>query len=137
MLRMRLFLALTCCPMIPAIGRADLFDNYTNAVLAKVPEADGVKELPELSSEQILESEEAIPNMKGALLVVYTNDARWSKLLVSAAAQKFPPAAAGAEPEVVPMLRIDRFVIFRESSERAIKASGQNLSLFPGFHLHL
>jgi hypothetical protein len=118
------------------LGRADTFDEYTNPVLAKVPGADGVKEVAELTSEQILDNEEALPNLKGALLAVYTNDDRWSKLLVTAAAQKFP-AKAGAEAEIVPMLRIERFVTFREASERAIKASGQNLSLFPGFHLHL
>lgn len=115
---------------------ADAFDNYTNPVLDKVPGADGVKELHELTSEQILEHEDVLPSVKGALVVVYTNDARWAKLLVSAAAQKFQ-AGPGAPAEVVPMLRIERFMTYREASERAVKASGQNLSVFPGLHFHL
>ena len=67
---------------------------------------------------------------------MYTNDNRWAKMLVVAAAQKFQPSPEGAA-EIVPVLRIERFVTFREASERTIKASGQAISVFPGFHFHL
>src|SRR5205085_175221 len=43
----------------------------------------------------------------------------------------------GAEPEYVPILRLERYITFREASERAVMASGQGISLFPGFHFHL
>jgi hypothetical protein len=115
---------------------ADAFDNYTAPIIAKTPGADGVKEIAELTPDLILANDEVLPNLKGALIVVYTNDNRWAKLLVLAAAQKFH-AGPGAAAEVVPVLRIERFVTFREASERAVKASGQAVSVFPGFHFHL
>src|SRR5262249_23599384 len=116
--------------------RADAFDNYTAQIIAKAPGADGVKEIAELTPDLILANDEVLPNLKGALIVVYTNDNRWAKLLVLAAAQKFQ-AGPGAPAEVVPVLRIERFVTFREASERAVKASGQAISVFPGFHFYL
>ncbi|MFL5341085.1 MAG: hypothetical protein ACJ8F7_13140 [Gemmataceae bacterium] len=122
--------------LLAAGVRGDVFDNYTNAILPKAPEAAGVKELVELPSETILEHADAIPGLPGALVVVQTNDNRWAKLLVTAAAQKFQPDPK-APADVVPMLRIDRFLSYREASERAVKAEGRNVSLFPGFHLNL
>jgi hypothetical protein len=116
--------------------RGDAFDNYTAAVIAKAPGADGVKEIAELTPDLILANDEVLPNLKGALIVVYTNDARWAKLLVTAAAQKLQ-TGPGSRAETVPVLRIDRFVTFREASERAVKASGQAVSVFPGFQFHL
>jgi hypothetical protein len=129
-------LAVISSLLIVSAIRADVFDNYTNSLLAKAREAAGAKELSELTSDAILENAESIPGVAGALIVVSTNDNRWAKLVVTAAAQKFqadPKAAA----EVVPMLRIDRFLTFREASERAVKAEGRNVSLFPGFHFNL
>ena len=82
--------------------RADVFDNYTAPIIAKAPGADGVKEIAELTPDLILANDEVLPNLKGALIVVYTNDSRWAKLLVLAAAQKFQ-AGPGAAAEVVPV----------------------------------
>lgn len=116
--------------------RADAFDNYTAPIIAKAPGADGVKEIAELTPDLILANDEVLPNLKGALIIVYTNDARWAKLLVTAAAQKLQ-AGPGTAPEIVPVLRIERYVTFREASERAVRASGQAVSVFPGFQFHL
>src|SRR5262249_26884195 len=84
----------------------------------------------------IVASSQVLPNTEAAMIVVYTNDNRWAKLLVSAARHKHVPMP-GAEAEYVPILRIERYVTFREASERAVLASGQGVSLFPGFHFHL
>src|SRR6266568_625328 len=121
---------------VPVVARADAFDNYTLPILQKVPESAGVKEVAELTPELILANSQVVPNVEGALIVVATNDNHWAKLLVSAARHKHMPMP-GAEPEFVPILRIERYVTFREASERAVLASGQGLSLFPGFHLNL
>ena len=115
--------------------RADAFDNYTLPILQKVPEAAGVKVVDELTPELIVQNSQVLPGIEAAFIVVYTNDNRWAKLQIVAARQKLQQP--GTEPEYVPMLRIERFVTFREASERAILASGQNVSLFPGFHFHL
>ncbi|HLW68503.1 MAG TPA: hypothetical protein VKS79_24505 [Gemmataceae bacterium] len=130
------WLALLCLFCITASARADAFDNYTNPVLAKVPEAAEAKPITELTAEMILDNDQVLPNVKAAMIVVYTNEARWAKLLVTAARQKIP-GPPGSEPVVVPILRIERFATMREASERAILAEGKNISLFPDFHFHL
>ncbi len=130
------YLSIACTVLIPLALRADAFDNYTLPILAKVPEAAGVKQLTELTPELIVQNSQALPNIEAAMIVVYTNDNRWSKLLVVAARHKLQ-AKPEAEPEYIPMLRIERYVTFREASDRAIFASGQGTSLFPGFRLNL
>jgi hypothetical protein len=100
------------------------------------PQISGVKQLTELTPELIVKNSQVLPNIEGAMLVVYTNDNRWSKLLVVAARHKLQPKP-DAEVEYIPMLRIERYVTFREASDRAVLASGQGVSLFPGFRLHL
>src|SRR5258706_91467 len=121
--------------LLTPIIRADAFDNYTLPILQKVPEAAGVKPIEELTPELIVRNSQVLPGVEAAFVVVYTNDNRWAKLQVAAARQKVQKP--GMAPEFVPMLRIERFVTFREASERAVLASGQNVSLFPGFHFHL
>ncbi len=118
------------------LARADAFDNYALPILQKVPEAGVAKEIAELTPDLIVANSQVLPNVEAALIIVYTNDNRWAKLLVSAARHKHVPMP-GAEPEYQPILRIERFVTFREASERAVLASGQGVSLFPGFHFHL
>jgi len=115
---------------------ADAFDYYTNPVLAKVPDAGEAKLIQELTPEIILDNDQVLPNVKAAVIVVYTNEARWAKLLVTAARQKIP-GPPGTEPTIVPILRIERFATLREASERAVLAEGKNISLFPDFHFHL
>src|SRR5438445_8526302 len=67
---------------------ADAFDNYTNAVLAKAPGSAEVKELKQLTPEAISDNDRVLPGATGALLIVQTNESRFSKLLVQAARQK-------------------------------------------------
>jgi hypothetical protein len=133
---MRLVLLTALFSALPLELHADAFDNYTLPILTGVAEAPGVKQVAELTPDLIVQNSQVLPNIEAAMIVVYTNDFRWSKLLVVAARHKLQ-AKPDAEPEYIPMLRIERFVTFREASERAVLASGQGLSLFPGFRLHL
>lgn len=133
---LRVWLTFVCALIFAPLVRADAFDNYTNAVLAKAPQADGAKPVTELTAELITRNDSVLTDIKGALIVVATNDHRWAKLLVVAARQKMP-APPGAEAPIVPILRIERFVTYREGGERAVQAEGKNISLFPGFHFHL
>ncbi len=132
----RKLMSLAFILMAPALMWADAFDNYTLPIISKAPEADGAKQIAELTPDMIVKNNQVLPNIESAMIVVYTNDNRWAKLLVSAARYKLQ-ANPQAEPEYIPMLRIDRYVTFREASERAVLASGQGISLFPGFRLHL
>jgi len=116
----------------PAL-RADAFDNYTNSLLAKVPAAAGVQEVKRLPAETILESGGVIPNNTSALLVVQTNDGRFSKLLVTSGRKRL----SDEKQSLVPILLIERYATYRPGTERTVEAQGQNVILFDGFHFSL
>ena len=110
--------------------RADAFDRYINPILLKAPGAEGVKEVKQLTVDLLADNAGAIPGIPGALVVVRTNEGRFSKLLLQPGRQK-----AGGKS--VPILIVDRYVTYRQGEEQAIEASGRNLHLFDGFHLNL
>lgn len=112
-------------------ARADIFDRYTNPILQKAPETQGLQPLKALTPELLGNHDRVLPGITSAFLIVHTNGDRWCKLLVQAARQKVP----GRDP--VPALLIDRFTTFREGTERTVQATSQNLLLFDGFHLNL
>jgi hypothetical protein len=124
-------LAVTVSLAVTASGRGDAFDNYVNPILRKVPAADGVKEIKQLTPSMIADNDRVLPDTSAALIVVQTNDNRLAKLLVQPARRK-----VDAEKSV-PILLIDRFVTYKEGEERTVLASGRNVYLFPGFHFHL
>jgi hypothetical protein len=124
-------LAVLTLLVLPCIARADAFDRYLNPVLRKVPGADGVREVKRLTPDDVADEQRVLPDSTGALVVVQTNDGRWSKLLVQSARQKL------ADGRRVPILLIDRFVTFQEGTEQTVQASGKNVSLFPGFRFSL
>jgi len=111
--------------------RADAFDHYVNPVLTKVPKADGVKELKQLTPALIVEHDRVLPGASAALIVIKTNDGRFCKLAVQSARQKVD------DKKSIPMLLIERFVTYKEGEERTIQASGKNVYLFPGFRFNL
>lgn len=117
--------------LVPAARSADLFDLYTNPVLGRVPTAEGAREVKQLTPAQLLEHERLLPGAAGTLLVVKTNDNRWSKLLVQPGRQKVESAVP------LPILLIDRYVTYKEGQEQTVQASGQALRLFPGFRFSL
>jgi hypothetical protein len=110
---------------------ADPFDLYTNPILAKVPKADGAREVKQLSRQQLIDHDRVLTGVAGAFLVVKTNDNRWSKLLVQYALHKV------AEGKTIPMVSVERYVTFKEGEERAVQAASQNVNLYPGFRLSL
>jgi hypothetical protein len=113
-----------------AITRAEQFDYYTHPVLSKAISDGTLKEVKELSSDQVAEYTSALPDSVSAFLVVATNDKRFAKLLVQPARQKIGDKQA-------PLLLIDKYVTFKGTSDRAVQASGQSLQLYPGLRLNL
>ncbi len=111
--------------------RADAFERYTNPILAKVPAAEGVKELKQLTRAVIADNDNVLKGISGALLVVQTNDGRFSKMLVRTARQKVDATSS------VPIVLVDRYVTYREGQERTVHASGHDVILFNEFHLSL
>ncbi len=110
--------------------QGDAFNRYTNPVLLKAPAADGVKEVKQLTVSLLADNDGAIPGISGALVVVRTNEGRFSKLLVQPGRQK-------VGDKTIPILIVDRYVTYREGEEQAIEATGRRLHLFDGFHLSL
>lgn len=127
----RFIACLALLTLLPALARADAFDNYTNPVLAKVPGAAGVQEVKQLTPDVIADNDRVIPGVSAAFLVVKTNDGRWSKLLVQSARHKID------DERSLPILLVERFATYKEGDERAVAASAKNVYLYPGYRLNL
>ncbi len=125
------FMTLSMIFLIPAIVRADAFDNYTAPILAKVPDSKSAEKITKLTPELLVQNSRALPGISGAFVVVKTNDNRWAKLLVLPARQKI------SETESTPIYLIERYVAFREGEERTIHTTGQNVRLFGDFRFSL
>lgn len=123
--------ALACLAFLTASLSAQNFDDYLNPILSKVPESKAAKELKELTRDDITDNDRVIPKLGAAFVVVRTNEGRYSKLLVQSARQKID-----AE-KTIPILYVERYVTYRTGDERTVVATGQKLSLFPGFRLSL
>ena len=97
-------LVLTLVLTLPAPALADAFDNYTNEILVKAPDAKTVQKVKELTPEVMVEHSRALPGITGTFIVIKTNDGKMAKLLVQPARQKL------SATESVPILLIERFV---------------------------
>src|SRR5262249_19316379 len=104
---------------------------YDNKVLGKAPDRPGVLGVKEMTPAQMSEYDRVLTGITGCLLVVKTNEGRWSKLLVQPARQKLDADRS------VPILLVDRFVTYKEGTDEAVQASGRNLYLFAQFRLNL
>ncbi|HEX3149625.1 MAG TPA: hypothetical protein VHR66_16235 [Gemmataceae bacterium] len=113
-----------------AVVRAEQFDYYTNAVLTKAATDGSLKEVKELTSEQIADAV-TLPDSTSAFIVVMTNDKRFAKLHVQSARQKI-----GKDQQAV-LLLVDKYLTFKGTSDRAVQAQGQNLHVYPGLRMSL
>src|SRR6266446_1056069 len=116
---------------LTGMTRADSFDYYTNKVLRDAPESANVKELTKLTTAQITDHERTLKDVTSTLIIVKTNDDRFAKILVQSARQKID------DKRTVRMILVDRFVTYKEGTEKTIYASGKNLNLYPNFRLSL
>jgi hypothetical protein len=123
-------MALVLCLAATAAVRADQFEYYYQPVLTKALEDKVLKEVASLSVEEMEKHLNVLADTQSAFLVVETNDRRLTKLLVQ-------PARLRVGEEQVPLFLVEKYLTFREGSERAIKASGQNTHLYNGSRIHL
>lgn len=130
---MRFVLSLSFISLFAGVGQADSFDLYTNRILADAVKAKDERLLPvnEVTPELLARSTNVLRDAPGTFLIVSTNDQRYAKLLVRPARVKVGPDS------LEPMILIGRFVTYREASDRAIRTSGEDRHLFPGFRFHL
>jgi hypothetical protein len=131
---MRLCLAALSCVLAAAAApaRADVFDNYTNPLLAKAAGGASVKEVKQLTAEEMIDHDRVVPGVEATVVIVKTNEGRWAKLAAQGGARQ-----RVGEDKTLPILILDRYVTFKEGTEREIFASGRNLRLFPGFRVSL
>ncbi|MSU79224.1 MAG: hypothetical protein EXS16_14175 [Gemmataceae bacterium] len=128
---LRAFLMAVLALAVPALARADAFDNYTNPILAKVPGSKSADKITKLTPELMVQNSRALPGITATFIVVKTNDNRYARLLVQPARQKI------SEKDSVPIVLIERYVTFREGEEKTVTASGQNVRLFGDFRFNL
>ncbi len=128
---LRVVLSVFVVLLLAARSRADAFDDYTNPLLVKAATGDAVKEMKQVTPDDLLNNDRVLKGVDGAMLIVKTNGGRNAKLLVHPAAQKTDAAHS------VPTLLIDRYVTYKEGEERTLLATGKNLALFPGFRISL
>jgi hypothetical protein len=129
--RFGLIAAVLLIALLGGAARADVFDYYTNPVLDKMLEGKNVKEIKQLTPNEIIDHDRVLPGISSAFLIVRTNGDRLAKLLVQAARQRVEAEKS------VPILYIERFVTYKEAEEQTRHAEGKNLSLFEGFRLGL
>jgi hypothetical protein len=125
------FLAIVAV-VVAGHAHADHFEHYINPVLDKaIEEGKNVKEHKELTASQIAEMGEVLSDTADTFLIVRTNEDRWAKLLVQQARQRI------GKDKQVPMLLIEKYVTFKEGTERTVKAKGENVHVYPGMRLNL
>lgn len=124
-------LLLVAALAVSSLARADEFERYTNRVLAKVPRAKTVRKVDKVTAGLLTENAGILKNIPGALLVVKSNEGRWSLLLLQPAGQKV------GDDKTVPVVQLERFVTYKEGTDRTIHAQGQNIRLFDGFVFNL
>jgi hypothetical protein len=130
---MRLLTLALVLVLVPSSTQADVFDHYTNPVLARLTQAEEhVKELKALNPDDISHNEDVLKGLSGAFLVIRTNEGRYAKLLVNSARQKLD-----MDGNYLSTLRVDRYTCYRQGEEQAVQASGRDLTLFPGYRLSL
>jgi hypothetical protein len=129
--RFGLFAAVLVVAVQARPAGADVFDYYTNPVLDKMIENKSVKEVKQLTPNDIIDHDRVLPGIPSAFLIVRTKGDRLAKLLVQAARQR-----VDAEKSV-PILYIERYITYKEGEEQTRYAEGKNLSLFAGFRLGL
>jgi hypothetical protein len=127
----RAVLPLGALLFLTAAARADVFDYYTNPVLARLIGAEGLKAQREISQRLLSDNDRVLTGTPGAFIVVKTNQGRHARLLVEVAQQRL------SNGRRMPILLIERYITYREGEERTIQASGKDLILFPDFRLSL
>ena len=99
--------------------------------MAKAISEGQAKEFPELTGDQIADHGNVLPDSSGTFMIVRTNEGRLTKLLVQSARQR-----TGMET-TLPILLIEKYLTIREGTEKAARASGQNVQVYGGSRYHL
>jgi hypothetical protein len=110
---------------------ADSFDYYLNRLLERLPKEPGVDRVKTLTPLDLSDHDQVLPGVKGALVVVKSNEGRMAKLLVEAARQKV------SKEKSLPILILHRYVTYRDGEDKTVVAHGRDVRLFAGFRFNL
>src|SRR5262245_19600512 len=66
---------------VPGLAHADVFDRYTNSILGKAAEAEGVQVPAKITPQLLSESGRVIPGSSSVLVIVKTNGGRNAKVM--------------------------------------------------------
>lgn len=124
-------LCLLAALALPALARADSFENYTNDHLAKLVAGKNVTKIAELTPEMMVANSQVLPGISGTFVVVRTNEGRLAKLQLQPARQRI------SATESVPTLLIERYVTFSEGDEKHAHRKAKDIQLFDGFRYSL
>lgn len=113
-----------------ACGAADEFDEYTNAVLSKVPTSDSARAVDRITLTELSKHGQVLSDATAALVVVRTSEGNWAKLLVTRAIRK------QGDTEL-PIVVLQRFFTVRPDGNSGRLAAGRGVYLFDGFHFDL
>lgn len=131
MFHLRLSIGLVIIGLMPAIVRADAFDNYINTILTRVAQAKNVEKIVKLTPELMVQHNRALPGITATFIVVKTNEGRFAKLLVQPARQKI------SEKDSLPIVLVERYVTYRDGEERTVLSEGKNVRIFGDFRFNL
>ncbi len=127
----KMVISLVFCLTSVHFSFGDQFDQYTQQMIKNAVENKQVKEVKEISTNELGEYIQLLNDTNGAILFVESNDHRWCKLLVHPARQKI------SSDKQIPKLLIEKCVTFKEGTEQAIHSSHQDISLFTGLRFQI
>jgi len=113
-----------------SLASAAEFDLYTNKVLRDAIDDKKFTEIKELTPDMIVENDSVLSDINGAFIAMRTNDGRYAKLIVRRARVK-------VKEDQVPLILLAQFVTFKDGTDRAVYASGQNVHLYTDFRFQL
>jgi len=138
-----LVLSVAILGLAGSLARADEFDRLDGVRIASLLEDSKTTSRTSLNFRDL----EALPNVlrdsRSALLLVKTDQGNLARLLAVPAFRKKPtnpserPGSGAPEPELIPVLLIERFEVLEGTRPSARIAGGRDLMLFDGFRFDL
>lgn len=111
-------------------SRADLYDRYTEPVLARLVDAGQAEEVKAITAAEVEKAGGLLANSSSLLVVAKTNDGLYSKFLLQFARQK-------VGGEAVPIVLLERGATYKAGGGQATAAVFPLLRLYSGFRLGL
>lgn len=114
------------------VAHADHFDDQLADAVRAVADAPAVKQVSELTLDQLRALPRPLQELDAGFAVVKTDQGNWCKLLLRYARRK----KAGSE-DTIDLVLLDRLVTYPQDTRQAVVAERKETLLFPGFAIDL